>query len=387
MPLSVFLIAGESSGDMLGAGLIRALKTAAGDDIRLLGVGGERMEAEGLKSEFPYHELSMMGFAEVVPHMTQLMMRMNQVVERIVITRPDVVVTIDSPGFNFRVVRRLRKDPRITSRFVHYVAPTVWAYKPGRAAKCAKLFDHLLVLLPFEPPYFMAAGLPTTYVGHPVASMEPGDGAAFRATHQLAPEALLLCLLPGSRETEIKRHMPVFAQTALRLAQRFPGLTLAVPVSERLLPLVMLYFQGCPFRAILVHGESQKRDAIAASNAAIVKSGTVSLEVARLGCPQVVTYKTGRITAMLVRRMLRVPYVNLINILNKEEAIPELLQERCTPDHLVTATEALLTVPALRERQRKAAEDAFAQLQGPGEISPHEAAARAVLSVVKGGGL
>ncbi len=257
------------------------------------------METEGLKSLFPYYELSMMGFIEILPYIFNLMARIQSTVEDISAKHPDAVITIDSPGFCFRVVDKLRKE-KLKTKFVHYVAPSVWAYKPERARKCARLFDHLLALLPFEPPYFEKVGLRCTWVGHPVvAETSIGDGAAFRRKYEIPDQTPLFTLLPGSRKGEVERHMPVFAKAITLLAGQVPDLAIAVAVPKNVISLIAPYFKECPFRAVITSNEQDKKDAIAASNIAIVKSGTVALEVAMAGVPMVIAYRVNAISAWL----------------------------------------------------------------------------------------
>lgn len=384
-PLRVYVVAGEASGDLLGAGLMRGLKELTGGKVRFFGVGGEFMEAEGLKSIFPYHELSLLGIAEVLPHAMRIFARINLVVEDILTKRPDVVVTIDSPGFNYRAIKKLRKHHRRKVegiKFVHYVAPSVWAYKPQRAGKCAKVFDHMLTILPFEPPYFIAEGLPSTFVGHPVAYQEKGEGKVFREKYEIAPDAPLVCMLPGSRLGEIKRHMPAFAQAIGALSTLHKDIAMVVPTKKRLLPLIAAYFTDCPFRAVLLADEDDKKHAIAAADAALVKSGTVALEVARAGVPHIVAYKTHPITAFVLRRILRVPHANLINILSKREVIPEFLQQLCRGDFLADAMAVMLADPAQKARRAQEVDNAFAALRTPDGTHPSLAAAKMVLQVV-----
>ncbi len=381
MTISIYMIAGEASGDALGAGLMRALKALSGGQVRFGGVGGERMEMEGLTSLFPYSELSLMGFAEIVPHLMHLVARGHQVMEDIATKRPDIVVTIDSPGFNFRIAEKLRKAPHCP-KLVHYVAPSVWAYKPGRAKTCARLFDHLLCLLPFEPPFFEAVGLPTTFVGHPVAYQPRGDGARFREKYGIAATQPILCVMPGSRGAELKRHMPVFGPALVQLSALLPDMALAVPTSKRLLPQLKPWFENCPFRAVLFSDAGDKADAFAASTAALVKSGTSSLEVAQAGCAQVVAYKVHPLSAWLLKRMIRVPYASLVNLLSEEQIIPELIQEHCTAPLLAEALGELLQHPEARTHQVEAAALALAQLHLPGDLIPEAVAAEAVLGVL-----
>ena len=379
-PLRVYVIAGEASGDLLGGHLMAELRKQHQGEIAFHGVGGERMAAEGLTSLFPYHELSMLGVIEILPYLFNIAARINLTVEDIVAKKPDVIVTIDSPGFCARVVERLRKM-EFQAKFVHYVAPTVWAYKPERALRFKELFDHLLVLLPFEPPYFTDVGLPCTFVGHPVvAETQPGNGAAFRTKFEIAPDTPLFCILPGSRRGEVKRHLPIFARAIGILARQYPNLAITVAVPKHVMGFIAPYFHDCPFRAVILANNQDKKDALAASNLAIVKSGTVALEVAMAGTPMIVTYRVHPLTAWYFRKKQNIKYVNLINILRNEEAIPELLQELCTPLMIASAGAALFSDALRQHQQTSDAKEALATLVPP-DGSPSQIAAKTILSL------
>lgn len=379
-PLSIYLVAGEASGDLLGAHVMRALKSKSECPITFHGIGGDKMAAEGLKSLFPFHELSMMGFVEILPYIFNLTARMQQTVDDILAKRPDIIVTIDSPGFNFRVVKKLRQE-HCRATLVHYVAPSVWAYKPERAKKCAALYEHLLCLLPFEPPYFEKEGLRCTWVGHPVvAETTSGNGKDFRRKYEVADDATLVAMLPGSRRGEIKRHLPVFARAVTLLAAQYPNLVLAVAVPKNILPFVAPYFEGCPFRAIITASEQEKKDAIAAANVAIVKSGTVVLEVAMAHAPMVVAYRVNPLSAWLMKRLVLTKFANLVNIIAGEEIIPELLQERCTPENIAGEISALLSDADKRATQQQKSADALKQLI-PENGRPSDLAAGAILAL------
>lgn len=381
-PLVIYLIAGEASGDLLGAHLMRAIRRQSAQPVLFYGVGGEKMQAEGLNSLFPYHELSMLGFIEVLPYAFNIFARVSLTAEDILQKKPDAVVTIDVPGFSFRVVEKCRKE-NMDSIFIHYVAPTVWAYKPQRAELFARLFDHLLVLLPFEPPYFEQAGLTCTWVGHAaVAETETGDGARFRSKYGIAPDAKLLMLLPGSRKGEVDRHMPVFARAVSMLATQYPDLAIAVAVPKNVMPFVAPYFENCPYRAVVMSAEQDKKDAIAAAGIAIAKSGTVALEVAKAGTPMIVAYRVNPISAWALRRISLTRYVNLINILLQREAIPELLQEHCTPAMIASASAHLLSHPADQQRQKEAAREALQTLVPEDGEAPSDKAARVILKLL-----
>ena len=377
----IFLVAGEPSGDALGGRLMAALKRMCGGKVRFAGIGGPLMEAEGLQSLFPMAELSIMGLAEVLPHIPRLARRIRQTVAEAKSRRPAAVVTIDSPGFNFRVAKRLGGAG---IPLIHYVAPTVWAWRPRRAREIAAFLDHLLALLPFEPPYFEAVGLPCTFVGHSVVESGAGrgNGEDFRARHGISGEAPLICVLPGSRRGETARLMPLFAQTLGILAKDRPDLTAVVPTVEAVAAEVGRAASGWPVPSVVVNGEAEKFHAFAASDVALAASGTVSLELAMAALPTVIAYRVNGLTAWLARRMIRVKFVNLINLVLDRAAVPELLQEDCRPERMAAALGGLLDDEAARAAQIAAAEDALAQL-GYGGPSPSERAARAVLDAIE----
>lgn len=375
--LSVFLVAGEPSGDVLGGRLIAALRELTGDRIVFAGIGGEMMEAQGLESLFPMEELSVMGIAEILPHLPRLLHRIRQTSEEIDRVRPDALITIDSPDFARRVARRVsdRSFPRI-----HYVAPSVWAWRPWRARGFARDFTHLLALLPFEPPWFEAAGLPCRFVGHPVieGGAEAGDGAAFRKRYGIAPESPVVCVLPGSRRGEIARLAGDFGLALTQLASRYPGLRPVVPTISTLVPTVRELSANWPGPAVVVTGGTERHDAMAAANVALAASGTVTLELALSQVPTVVAYRMAPLTYFLVRRFVTVDYASLVNIIEGREIMPELIQEECRPDRLADALVELMG-PA-GEAQVEAVRPALAQL-GLGGEAPSRRAAQAVLDI------
>lgn len=375
----IFLVAGEPSGDALGASLMAGLKKLR-PDVRFVGIGGERMAAEGLQSLFPMAELAVMGLAEVLPRLPNLIRRIRQTAAAVAELRPAALVTIDAPDFCFRVAKKLKGHG---IPLIHYVAPTVWAWRPKRAAKIARFLDHLLVLLPFEPPYFQREGLPCSFVGHPVveSGADRGDGARFRAAHAIPEHSPLLCVLPGSRMGEVTRLLPVFQETVTLLAGRHPDLRVVVPTVATVAATVREAVAAWPVPVVVVEGQEAKYDAFAAADAALAASGTVALELALAGTPTVVAYRVNAVTAWLARRLIRVPYVNLVNILLDTAAVPELLQEDCRPDRLAASLLVLLDDPVAREHQRTDAAQALKML-GYGGPSPGDRAAEAVLEII-----
>jgi len=377
---TIFLVAGEPSSDALGARLMSALKEARGDAVRFAGIGGAGMAAEGLDSLFPMGELSLMGLAEVLPHVPRLLRRIDETVSAIRAQRPDAVVTIDSPGFSFRVARRLAGSG---IPLIHYVAPSVWAWRPGRARKIAGFLDHLLALLPFEPPYFRAEGLACTFVGHPVleSGAGDGDGPAFRRRHGIGDDVPLLCLLPGSRQGEVSRLLPVFAETVALMAKSRPNVEVALPSVEGLAAAVSTATAMWPVRVRVVTGDAEKFDAFAAADVALAASGTVALELAMAKTPAVIAYRMHPLTGWLARRLVRVRYVSLVNLVLDRPVMPELLLGECRADRLAKAVTSLLDDPQARAAQASGAAEALAVL-GLDGAAPSRRAADVVLDVI-----
>ena len=384
----LFLVAGEPSGDRLGGALIEGMR-ALGVAPDLAGVGGPSMAAAGMASRFPMEELSVMGIAVVLPRLPNLLRRIRETAEAVVAMRPDALVTIDSPDFSLRVARAARKRlPEL--RTIHYVAPSVWAWRPGRAAKMAEVVDHVLALLPFEPPYMEAAGMTCDFVGHPVAAepqASPAEVAALRAELAIAPGQPVLALLPGSRRGEVTRLAPIFAEVARRLRALRPDLAAIVPAAPAVVGLLdermpadeagwphVLDPRGFDASA----WEARKRAAFAAADVALAASGTVSLELAAAGTPMVIAYDANPLTVWMVRRLVRVDTATLVNLVTETRAVPEFLGG-CTAQAIVPAVEALFADPAIAAAQRAAGARAMALL-GRGGEPPGVRAARSVLA-------
>jgi lipid-A-disaccharide synthase len=376
----IYVIAGEPSGDVLGGSLMAALRARTGDGVRFAGIGGPKMIEQGLESLFPMTELAVFGLAEILPKIPHLKRRGEQTVADIARLKPNALVTIDAPGFALRVSERVKPlgIPRI-----HYVAPSVWAWKPGRAAKIAKYLNHLMALLPFEPPYFEKEGLPCTFVGHPAIEgmAGKGDGAAFRARHGIAPDRRVLVMLPGSRTGEIDRMLPMFIEALRRLQVGRGAITVAVPVPAYLHDKVRAGMAGSGLDFVLITGDAEKFDAFAAAELALAKSGTVTLELALSGVPTVIAYRINRLTHFIAVRMTFGKYAGLPNVILDRPLMPELLQYDCTPERLVVELSRLLDDPAAREAQLAGGKD-IRRLLSPEGMTPSEAAADVVLRVL-----
>jgi lipid-A-disaccharide synthase len=370
----VAIIAGEASGDALGGKLMQALKADYPEThFTFIGVGGERMEAEGIKSIFPMNELSIIGWIEILPHIPHLLKRINQTVESVITAKPNMVITVDAPAFNKRVAKKLKSQAQHIP-LVHYVAPTVWAYKPKRAQKFADIFDHLLLLLPFEKQHFDAVDLPSTFVGHPVMEekITGGDGAVFRAQHNIPDETPLLCVMAGSRNNELTRLLPEFTQAIELMAKKYKNIHVVFVSTNRLLERMKLETAEITVPTVIITSTEDKQNAYAASNICLAKSGTGTFEPAMAKLAMVVAYKLNALSAWLLRRMIKTRFVNLINIIHGKEVIPELLQEECNAEAISKALLLLLDDEDIRNKQITLTQEALTQLtldQAPSHIA------------------
>ena len=378
----IFLIATEESGDRLGASLMKVLRQRLGGAVRFEGVGGRSMAREGLTSLFPIEEMSIVGLAAVVKQLPMILRHIRKTAAAVMQSSPDILVIIDSPDFTHRVARRVRAlAPSIP--IVDYVAPTVWAWRPGRARAMSGYIDHVLALLPFEPEqYRRLHGPPCSYVGHPlieqIGSLRPS--AEERKRRDQTPPVLLV--LPGSRRSEIRHHMAVFGETLGRLRDQGGMFELILPTMAHLQDAVGQGAKNWPVQPRIVVGEEEKRAAFRIAHAAFAKSGTVTLELALSGVPMVTAYKAGAIEARILRSLIRVSSVILANLVIGGNVVPEFIQQDCVPDNLVPALRDILADTPLRRRQL----DAFAkldQIMSTGNQPPAARAADIVLTTLR----
>jgi lipid-A-disaccharide synthase len=375
MPL-IYLITGEQSGDVLGARLMHAIK-ARRPDVTFAGIGGGAMAEQGLTSLFPIRSLALMGFAEILPKIFELRTLLQRTVADIKARAPDIVVTIDSPGFTLRVLKALQPT---TVKRAHYVAPQVWAWRENRVKHYPGLWDELLCLLPFEPAFFARHALPAQFVGHPVleSGAETGDAARFRQRHALRTDDTVVTIMPGSRQTEVSRLLSILEATIRLLPDRIvPVVPLAGPVAD----VVRQRTQSWPIRPILVSNAVDKHDAFAASAAALTKSGTSTLELALANVPMLVTYRVNPVSHVIARNLIKVKYASILNLLLDRPVVPELLQYDSRPDRLAAELHRLLNDRAVVAQQRQGFAQALALLRPPSG-TPSACAAEAVLSLL-----
>jgi lipid-A-disaccharide synthase len=381
-PQKIWMLAGEASGDVLGARLILALR-AQRENLQFCGVGGPRMEQTGFESLFPMRDLAVMGLAEILPRLRSLNRRLEQAASDIENQKPDLVVTIDSPGFALRLLAKIKP---FGVRRIHYVGPQVWAWREHRVRRFPGLWDELLCLLPFEVDFFARHGVPAIFVGHPVLQSGAGEGnaARFRARHNLAEETKIVVLMPGSRRTEAPRLMPVFGKAMALLALDVPSLLPVIPSAPAVADVVTAAAADWPIKPLILTELSDKHDAYAAAGAALTKSGTSTLELALASVPMAVTYRVNPLTAALARRLIRVKHVAMVNLLAGREIVPELLQQDCTAEKLRAVMRTLLTDHAAAQAQRAAFATIMQGLQAPAG-TPADAAAHAVLDLLDRG--
>ncbi len=391
-PLKIFLIAGESSGDRLGARLMQAMRARAGVRIAFVGVGGPAMTGEGLSSLFPMSDIAVMGIGPVLARLPTILKRIRQTASSVLNDAPDAVVLIDSPDFTRRVASRVRKV-RPDLPLVFYVSPTVWAWRPGRAPRLARLADRLLALLPFEPDvHRLLGGPPTIYVGHPIlerlAAIRPPDFPRPAPPRARPPTVLVL---PGSRRSEVTRLMAPFGE-ALRLIHEAAGpIEALLPAVEHVRPDIERLMQDWPVKARIVAGDEAKDSAFRAADVALAASGTVTLELAMAGIPTVVAYRLdwlGRRVKRLIdipkpiRSIVTVRSVVLPNLIAGDAAVPDFIDEQSQPQALAAAVVALLHDGPERRRQLAAFRKVEALMMLPDDRSPGDAAADAVLGLL-----
>ena len=380
-PLKIMLVAAEASGDALGAGLARALKSRLGDQVVFVGVGGPRMAAEGVVSPFDIAELSILGWIEGLKAYGKVKRRVQETAALAEREQPDAVVLIDSWGFTIRVAKAIRAA-RPSVPLIKYVGPQVWASRPGRARTLAGAVDHLLALYAFDAPWFEKEGLATTVVGSSAlhVDMDHADGAAFRARRGIAQDARLLLVLPGSRPSEIRRMTPVYEAAIRKLKAVDPTLEVAVVAAGTVAHDVAGRVAAWPFRVHLVE-ESEKYDAMRAATAALATSGTVSTELALAGAPMVIAYKIDGLSYQLMKRMVTAKHITLFNVAADDRIAPEFIQNEATPTLLAAAVGRLLNDPAAAADQAHR-QTAALDLMGRAGPDPSELAADAVLRVI-----
>lgn len=382
--MKLFFVVGESSGDNLAAGLIREIKALEVDNCECLGVGGARMKASGCKILLPYDQISVMGIWEVIPKIPRLMKLFKAIAEEIIKQKPDAVITVDFPDFNFMLAKSLRKRG-YDGKIIHYVAPSVWAWRPGRAKKISSFLDGLICLFPMEPEYFTPHGLKAKFVGHPVTETQAleADPKVFKEANDIPDDVRTIGLFFGSRESEFKNIAPAIKLAGALIGETEKNIRFIVPTLPAMEYNVQMLLRDFDVRTNVSSNQVYKWEAFKACDVAIVVSGTVALELAYAGVPHVLVYKTGILNYLILRLMVKVKHAHLVNILLKQEVVPELLQGKCEGEAIAQKVIDLMSDEKIRQEQL----DKFSELRaliGVGEEEkPSKKAAKYVLEVLK----
>ena len=372
---AIYLVAGEPSGDFIGSELISELLKLY-PDMSIHGVGGHFIEKFNFKSLFPMNELSIMGIIPVLLKIVPLYRRINQVVEDVLSKNPDIVILIDSPDFNHRVAKKLRKK-LFKSPIICYVAPTVWAWRQKRVKSMARDFNHLLSILPFEGKFFNDNGLNTTYVGHPVIpKININSEETFRSKYKVNDDPVLI-FLPGSRDSEIKRNIKPFKIAFIEIQKQIPNIKLVIPVNKKKKPLIDKYFDN----AIFISDESDKFLLFKEADVACATSGTVTLELGLALTPMVVIYKLDFITWSIVSRLAKVKFVSLVNLVLNKPSVEELLQSRCSPKNISKSVLEILKKDKIYLNQKKDLQK-FKGLIENNYMSPSKKAAETIYNIL-----
>ncbi len=381
--MKLYLIAGESSGDFIGSSLMKSIQHLSSENdsnVEFRGVGGPKMQKEGIDSLFPIEYINLMGFFEILPHLLQISKLIDQTVEDILSTNPDILITIDSPGFTYKVAERVRAiAPHI--KLVHIVAPSVWVYKPGRAKKYARIYDHLLALLPFEPEYFIVEGLKSTCIGHPVLEQAFFQGSpGLREEINITENAKIIAVTPGSRKGEIRRHMPVISKVFDKLSTTHNIEVIFVQPNENNIQEILKFLSDVKFNYSF---STDRLKAFAISDCALAKSGTNTLEITASGTPQIVGYKLNPVTFFFLKMMIKIRFASLINIIPDREIIPEYIQSEFNVENLVLAISDLISDENGARSQVAEAQKVLQTIGFDADKKPSMQAANIILDMIK----
>lgn len=384
--LKIFIIAGEVSGDILASEIIKNLRIFSKKNIVVKGIAGKHLTKQGVKSIFPQDDISVMGFIEVIPAIPRIINRINYTVNNILSFNPDVIITIDSPDFNFRVIKKLKNhisaNP-LKSKFVHVVAPTVWAYREKRAEKISKLYDLLLVLLPFEPPYFTKYGLNTKFIGHPILYKELStEQHDVIRKYNIDPQLNIITITLGSRDKEISQLAPIYKEALKKLYNHHKNLIIIIPTFDKYVEFFKNWTLDFSFRSIIITDEVEKLEFFKKSNFVIAKSGTNIIEIAQQETAFMACYKVNLLTYILLKMMVRTKYVNLLNIFAKEEIIPEYIQYKCRANNIYNQSVQYLDNKSIVKKQIKKQNKYIKEFLNDHNTRPAQMAAKEILSLV-----
>jgi len=385
--MKFFFIVGEDSGDALAAPLIEALKDASPDPIECIGIGGPLMEKGGFETLLPMDQISIIGIWEVLPKIPRLLKLKQAIIEEIEKQQPDAVITVDFPDFNFQIAKALKKRGKFKGKVIHYVAPSVWAWRPGRAKKISEFLDGIMCLFPMEVEYFTKHELPAAHVGHPLISSnaKSADGNEFRAANNIPEDVKTLGLFFGSREGEFKNLSPIIKNATMLVNEVEEGIRVIAPTLPKLEYDVQTLLKDFTLPIYVTSNPNFKWEAYKACDAAIAVSGTVALELAYAGVPHVICYKINPITAIIIKLMAKIKKVHLANILLEKDIVPECIQGKCVPETIAQhALDLLQNNEGKNQEQVEAFQELDEKLGGKAGMKPSAMAAEFILNTVKG---
>lgn len=385
--MKLFFIVGEDSGDALAAPLIEHLKEMHGDTLECTGIGGPAMEEQGFETLLPLDQISVIGLWEVLPKIPRLLKISKAIIEEIEQQQPDAVVTVDFPDFNFAVAKKLKQRGIYKGKLIHYVSPSVWAWRPGRAKKISAFLDGIMCLFPMEVEHYTEHGLKAKHVGHPLveSNARTANGALFRQENSIPESAHTLGLFFGSRDNEFKNLSTILKNSAMLLdvgeEEKIHVIAPTLPKHEYSIQKIMTGFK---LPMYISANSNVKWESFKACDVAIATSGTVALELSYAGIPHVIAYKVNFMTSLILKLLVKTKHAHLANILLQEDVVPEFLQNKCTAENIAETAYNLLHDPEKRNAQIQQFEKLHALLKGDGDGTPNENAANFITDMIKG---
>tara|TARA_R110001592_G_scaffold16881_6_gene71470 strand:- start:8771 stop:9922 length:1152 start_codon:yes stop_codon:yes gene_type:complete len=383
--MKLFFIVGEDSGDALAAPLIKSLQDVSPQPVECTGVGGPLMEAEGFETLLPMDQISIIGIWEVLPKIPRLLKLKTAIIEEIEKQQPDAVITVDFPDFNFNIAKTLKKRGVYKGKLIHYVAPSVWAWRPSRAKKIAAFLDGIMCLFPMEVDYFTPHNLKAAHVGHPLVTSQAKEavGQKFREANGISKDAKTLGLFFGSREGEFKNLSPIIKLATMLVNDIEEGIHIISPTLPKLEYEIQTLLKDFKLPIYVTANPNMKWEAIKACDVAIAVSGTMALELAYAGVPHVICYKINPITALIIKSMVKIKRAHLANILLDQDLVPECLQGNCVPEYIAQRTiELLQNEDGKKQKQIDEFKKLDEKLGGQGTMSPSDRAADFILNNV-----
>ncbi len=383
--MKLFFVVGEDSGDALAAPLIKALKEEHGSSVECMGVGGGLMKDEGFDELLPMDQIAVIGIWEVLPKIPRLIKLNKSIVEEIEKQQPDAVITVDFPDFNFILAKSLKKRGIFEGKIIHYVAPSVWAWRPERAKNISKFMDGIMCLFPMEVDYFTKHGMKAEHVGHPLVYSGANNhhGSEFRKSNKIHKDTKIIGLFFGSRESEFKTLSPILKEATLLIDDVEKDICVVAPTLEKFEYDVQKILEGFKLPVYIVANPNMKWEAFKSCDIAIAVSGTVALELAYAGVPHIITYKINPITALILKFLVKIKNVHLANILLEKDIVPEYLQKECNPEKIAEEIVDLLHNEEKKNIQKKEFLGLEDKLNNKEKISPSKKAAQFIMDIIK----